>query len=76
VYDERTVTIYRAYPPEIAEPAVHTGSLAGAAVGRYLDEWITGITDVTALAHEIRELVRAGRDATARLPAEMPYQSC
>jgi hypothetical protein len=176
VYDERTVTVYQAYPPEIAEPAVLAGrfvppfkrdrmtwikpsflwmmyrcgwatkpgqervlavsitragfdwalanaclshydpavhqdraewsrqlkgspvrvqwdperspqlgelpyrslqlGLGGVAVGHYVDEWITGITDVTALAHEIHGLVRAGEDATAQLPVERPYQSC
>jgi hypothetical protein len=49
--------------------------LGGAAVGRYVDEWTAGITDVTGLARQIHELVRAGDDAgaTALLPAEKPY---
>ncbi|MDH6576794.1 DUF4291 domain-containing protein [Kitasatospora sp. MAP5-34] len=42
--------------------------LRGEAVRRYLDEWITGIEDVTALA----EHVRRERDAAA-LPVEQPY---
>jgi hypothetical protein len=49
--------------------------LSGDAARRYADEWITGITDVTALAHAVRDLVRAGDEdaAAARLPAERPY---
>ncbi|WP_441245514.1 DUF4291 domain-containing protein [Kitasatospora sp. McL0602] len=42
--------------------------LRGEAVGRYLDEWITGIEDVTELA----DRVRRERDA-ALLPVERPY---
>jgi hypothetical protein len=49
--------------------------LGGVAAGRYVDEWITGIIDVTALAHEIHGLVREGRDMTALLPSEKPYQT-
>jgi hypothetical protein len=43
-------------------------------VERYVDEWITGIEDVTPLAHEIHRLVERGeRDAAkALLPAETP----
>lgn len=46
--------------------------LAGAASSGYVHEWITGLTDVTALAHA---LVRAGSldAATALLPVERPY---
>ncbi|MEV7611470.1 DUF4291 domain-containing protein [Streptomyces sp. NPDC089799] len=49
--------------------------LSGSAVDRYTDEWITGIRDVTALAHEVRAAVRAGDLDTAGelLPAERPY---
>ncbi|GAA2268573.1 DUF4291 domain-containing protein [Kitasatospora cystarginea] len=49
--------------------------LSGEAVDRYVDEWILGITDVTALAHQAHALVRAGRtaEADARLAAETPY---
>jgi hypothetical protein len=49
--------------------------LAGAASSSYVDEWITGLTDVTALAHEVHALVRAGslEAATALLPVERPY---
>ncbi|MBT0769958.1 DUF4291 domain-containing protein [Kineosporia sp. J2-2] len=51
--------------------------LSGGAVDRYVDEWITGLTDVTATAHAVHELVRAGDLATARtlLPAETPIRS-
>ncbi|HEX6681947.1 MAG TPA: DUF4291 domain-containing protein [Candidatus Limnocylindrales bacterium] len=49
--------------------------LSADAVRRYVDEWTVGITDVTGLAHRIRELVRTGeRDAAAGLlPPERPY---
>jgi hypothetical protein len=49
--------------------------LAGEAVTRYVDEWIVGITDVTALAHRVRDLVRSGDEAAAAaaLPPERPY---
>lgn len=35
--------------------------LSGTAVAAYVDEWIVELTGVTALAHEVRDLVRAGR---------------
>ncbi|WP_282700141.1 DUF4291 domain-containing protein [Streptomyces sp. CC219B] len=49
--------------------------LAGEAAGRYADDWIVGIEDVTPLAAEVRSLVRAGRTAQAvgLLPQERPY---
>ncbi|MBD0844479.1 DUF4291 domain-containing protein [Streptomyces sp. TRM68416] len=49
--------------------------LAGEAAGRYADDWIVGIEDVTPLATEVRSLVRAGRTAQAvgLLPQERPY---
>lgn len=49
--------------------------LSGEAAGRYADEWIVGIEDVTPLATEIHALVRAGElDAAAgKLPVERPY---
>jgi hypothetical protein len=55
--------------------AIQVG-LGGEAVGRYVDEWITGLSDVTPLAHEIHALVEAGEldAARARLPQERPYQ--
>lgn len=49
--------------------------LSGAAVHRYVDEWTVCITDVTDLAHRIRDLLRAGdkQAAAALLPDERPY---
>jgi hypothetical protein len=49
--------------------------LSGPAVARYVDEWTVGITDVTATAHRVHELVKRGDDATATasLPPESPY---
>ncbi len=49
--------------------------LSGNAVERYVDEWIVGIDDVTALAREAHKLVRAGRDEAAvrLLPEEKPF---
>ncbi|SDT75467.1 DUF4291 domain-containing protein [Actinoplanes derwentensis] len=49
--------------------------LGGAAVPRYVDEWITGITDVTGLVREIRGLLDADDEdaASALLPVERPY---
>ncbi|MDT0379794.1 DUF4291 domain-containing protein [Streptomyces sp. DSM 42041] len=49
--------------------------LSGEAVRRYADAWITGIRDVTPLAHEVHALVRAGEldEAARRLPYEPPY---
>ncbi|MGK4580349.1 DUF4291 domain-containing protein [Kitasatospora sp. HPMI-4] len=49
--------------------------LSGEAVDRYVDDWILGITDVTALAHEAHALVRAGHPAAAdaKIPTETPY---
>ncbi|MFC8448376.1 DUF4291 domain-containing protein [Kitasatospora sp. NPDC057223] len=49
--------------------------LSGEAVDRYADEWILTVTDATALAHEARDLVRAGRAAAADalIPAETAY---
>jgi hypothetical protein len=42
--------------------------LGGESVARYCDEWITGIEDVTELAHQIHATLDA-----ALLPAERPY---
>jgi hypothetical protein len=56
--------------------AVQIG-LKGEALRRYVDEWTTDITDVTELAHEIRDLVRAGHveRAEALRPKERAYDS-
>lgn len=47
--------------------------LSGEAVTRYLDRWTVSITDVTGLAREVGQAVRAGRDVTPMLPDERPY---
>jgi hypothetical protein len=49
--------------------------LSGEAVRRYVEEWTVAITDVTALAVEIRGLLQTGDDAgaAALLPTERPY---
>jgi hypothetical protein len=49
--------------------------LTGDALRRYVDEWAVDITDVTELAHTIRDLVRAGQvdRADALRPKERPY---
>ncbi|MEZ0065305.1 hypothetical protein ABIA32_001301 [Streptacidiphilus sp. MAP12-20] len=59
---------------ELPHRAVQIG-LTGEAVHRYVDDWILGITDVTALAHETHALVRDRQVAAADalIPAETPY---
>jgi Domain of unknown function (DUF4291) len=49
--------------------------LSGAAVTRYVDDWIRAITDVTGTATEIRRLLTAGERAAAEaaLPEERVY---
>ncbi|MEV4482954.1 DUF4291 domain-containing protein [Micromonospora coxensis] len=49
--------------------------LAGDAADRYVDEWLVGLTDVTATAHAVRRSSDSGDDeaATALLPPERPY---
>jgi hypothetical protein len=49
--------------------------LSGQAVGRFVDEWIVAIADVTSSARTIRDLLRAGDKAAAAalLPVERPY---
>jgi len=49
--------------------------LSGEAVDRYIDEWTIALTDVTATAHTIHDLLRAGDEqaAAALLPTERPY---
>jgi hypothetical protein len=50
--------------------------LSGEAVNLYVHKWITGLADITTAAHEIRDLVAAGKHehAQAMLPAEQPYE--
>ncbi|WP_042434343.1 DUF4291 domain-containing protein [Streptacidiphilus anmyonensis] len=59
---------------ELPHRAIQIG-LTGEAVHRYVDEWIVGVTDVTALAHEAHALVRAGEtaQADALVPVETAY---
>ncbi|MER7081708.1 protein of unknown function [Saccharopolyspora kobensis] len=49
--------------------------LGGEAVHRYVDDWITGIADVTPVMRGVAELVAAGdlEAARAGLPQEEPY---
>ncbi|KUL27586.1 DUF4291 domain-containing protein [Actinoplanes awajinensis] len=49
--------------------------LGGATVPRYVDEWVTGIVDVTGLAREIRGRLAGGDEAgaAALLPVETVY---
>ncbi|MEU5691651.1 DUF4291 domain-containing protein [Actinosynnema sp. NPDC020468] len=60
----------------LAHRAIQVG-LAGSMSARYTGEWITGVTDVTPLAHEVHGLVRSGDlvGATALLPVERPYSA-
>jgi len=54
--------------------AIQVG-LSGPAVERYVEEWIVSISDVTALARRVEELISSGQaDAAARqVPAERVY---
>ena len=65
---ERSLTLQR-----LGHRAIQVG-LSGEAVGRYVDEWITKIEDVTPLTHEIHGLVKAREleQATRLLPGEQP----
>ncbi|MCM4075957.1 DUF4291 domain-containing protein [Paractinoplanes hotanensis] len=49
--------------------------LGGEAVERYVDDWITGLTEVTGQAHAVRARLSAGDEAGAAglLPREEPY---
>ncbi|MFI7213340.1 DUF4291 domain-containing protein [Micromonospora maritima] len=49
--------------------------LSGEAVHRYVDEWLVGLTDVTALARSIHARLTDDDEpaATALLPVELPY---
>ncbi|MFC0101071.1 DUF4291 domain-containing protein [Micromonospora marina] len=49
--------------------------LAGEAVRRYVDEWVVGLTDVTALARSVHHRLTDGDEAgaSALLPVERPY---
>lgn len=58
----------------LSHRAIQIG-LSGESACHYVQDWTTGITDVTGLAHAIRSLVTAGNltAAKAKLPAERPY---
>ena len=49
--------------------------LSGEAVNHYVNDWIQGITEITPLARQIRELVEQNRldEAQTLLPPEQPY---
>jgi hypothetical protein len=49
--------------------------LSGRAVHRYVDKWIVGIEDITAVCHQIHALIAAGDVVTAAawLPVERSY---
>nr|WP_308128898.1 DUF4291 family protein [Actinoplanes polyasparticus] len=49
--------------------------LGGEAVERYVDDWVTRLTEVTEQAHAIRARLSAGDEAGAAelLPRERPY---
>jgi hypothetical protein len=66
---ERSLTL-----APLSHRAIQIG-LSGEAVDRYLDLWITAITDITPLAKHIRRHVDSGRldAAEAELPAERVY---
>jgi hypothetical protein len=66
---ERSVTL-----TPLGHRTIQVG-LSGEAVSRYLDRWITGITDVTRVAAQIRRHVDLGdlNAARAALPAESIY---
>jgi hypothetical protein len=63
--DEATITVYQAYSPEIAQPAVVADA----------SRWVVGIDDITADVHAMHRQLRAGRDdlCRAQLPSERPY---
>ncbi|WP_018681344.1 DUF4291 domain-containing protein [Actinokineospora enzanensis] len=58
----------------LAHRSIQIG-LRGDAVRRYIDEWITEISDVTEVMHAVGDLVDEGRtaEASALLPVERPY---
>lgn len=58
----------------LSRRAIQVG-LSGEAVGRYLDDWIASISDITGQAREIHRLVEAGHLAAARasLPSDGIY---
>jgi hypothetical protein len=77
----RTSPVQVQWDPErslLLEPLGHRAiqvGLRGEAVARYVSDWIVELGDITTVAHEVHELVRAGDlgAATRRLPTERPY---
>jgi len=47
--------------------------LSGEAVGLYVNDWITGIEDVTSTMHTLARLPRPSPEAAELLPIERPY---
>ncbi|WP_232663482.1 DUF4291 domain-containing protein [Pseudonocardia sp. TRM90224] len=77
----RTTTVRVQWDPErsirlgqLPHRSLQVG-ISGAAVRAYTSEWITGLTDVTALARQVHTAVQAGDLDAARglLPVERPY---
>lgn len=58
----------------LSHRAIQVG-ISGEAVSRYLEQWITGIVDITSLVHEIHDLVSDGKLVAARMkiPVERTY---
>lgn len=48
--------------------------LRGEVVRKYVNEWIVGITDITAYVNELKCLIAQREDISALLPKEMVYQ--
>jgi hypothetical protein len=59
---------------QLPRRAIQVG-LSGPAAERYVEEWIVSISDVTALARRVEDLIRSGRAdlATSQVPAERVY---
>ncbi|HEY6798041.1 MAG TPA: DUF4291 family protein [Kineosporiaceae bacterium] len=61
--------------PETVLSCPLQSGLSGPAVDRYVDQWVVNLTDVTALAGQLRTAAAdADLDSAARLlPIERPY---
>lgn len=77
--DERPVRIQ--WDPErdlhlspLPHRAIQIG-LRGEAVGRYVEGWIRKVSDITSLAHQVRDAALLGdlQQAAGLLPVEKPY---
>jgi hypothetical protein len=77
----RTSPVRVQWDPErslLLEPLHHRAiqvGLRGEAINRYVSDWIVDITDVTSLARDVHDLMRAGDliAAAGKLPPERPY---